>query len=135
MTIPGHALHEKGLQRQISAGPLVSSQERRAAVVPRVNRGLCSSIGLHRNSCVRASGESFKRVVFDPLGGKRVGRLLGGPTRRRPVLPGPAPPRRAPPRPDPPVVCPGFGFDRFFMSFRVTRVEIILLFVRMHALC
>ena len=30
-------------------------------------------------------------------------RILGGPTRRRPVLP----------RPDPPVVCPGFGFDKF----------------------
>ena len=31
--IPGQALHEKGLQRQIGVGPLVSSQERRAAVV------------------------------------------------------------------------------------------------------
>ena len=37
--IPGHALHEKGLQRQEGAGPLVGSQERRAAVVPLINRG------------------------------------------------------------------------------------------------
>ena len=50
LPIPGHALHEKGLQRQISVGTLVSSQERRALAVlvvnrlstagqPRVNRG------------------------------------------------------------------------------------------------
>ena len=60
--IPGHALHEKGLQRQKGAGPLVNSQERRARFVPRiqpriqrgsnagptrVQRGLCSSTGLH----------------------------------------------------------------------------------------
>ena len=31
---PEHALHEKGLQRQIIVFPLVSSQDRRAAVVP-----------------------------------------------------------------------------------------------------
>ena len=36
--IPGHALHEKGLQRQISVGTLVSSQERRALAVPLINR-------------------------------------------------------------------------------------------------
>ena len=35
----GHALHEKGLQRQIGDDPLVSSQERRAAVVLGMNRG------------------------------------------------------------------------------------------------
>ena len=38
-SIPGHALHEKGLQRQLGVGTLVSGQERRAAVVPRINRG------------------------------------------------------------------------------------------------
>ena len=37
--IPGHALHEKGLQRQKGASPLVSSQERRALAVPLINRG------------------------------------------------------------------------------------------------
>ena len=35
---PGHALHEKGLQRQKSVGPLVSSQEERALLVPVINR-------------------------------------------------------------------------------------------------
>ena len=35
---PGHALHEKGLQRQKSDGPLVSSQEQRALFVPRLNQ-------------------------------------------------------------------------------------------------
>ena len=35
--IPGHVLHEKGLQRQ-GVGTLVRSQERRAAFVPVINR-------------------------------------------------------------------------------------------------
>ena len=34
---PGHAVHEKGLQRQ-GVGPLVGSQERRALLVPVINR-------------------------------------------------------------------------------------------------
>ena len=38
MLIPGHALHEKGLQRQIGIGTLVSSQERRALAVLLINR-------------------------------------------------------------------------------------------------
>ena len=36
---PGHAFHEKGSQRQIGVGPLVSSQEERALLVPLINRG------------------------------------------------------------------------------------------------
>ena len=36
--IPGHTLHKKGLQGQKSVGTLVSSQERRALVVPLINR-------------------------------------------------------------------------------------------------
>ena len=35
--IPGHALHEKGLQRQIGVGSLVSSQERMALFVALIN--------------------------------------------------------------------------------------------------
>ena len=35
---PGHALHEKGLQRQIAVGTLVNSQQRRALAVPVMNR-------------------------------------------------------------------------------------------------
>ena len=114
---PGHALHESGLRRQIGVGPLVSSQERRAAVVPRinrlstadkpqVNRWFCSSINLHGLSCVCASGESFRTVVFDALGGGQEGRLFPGRTDLPIGVPSyPAPPRPAappcavPPRP------------------------------------
>ena len=35
---PGHALHDKGLQRQKGVGPLVNSQGRRALFVPVINR-------------------------------------------------------------------------------------------------
>ena len=79
-----------------------------------VNRMFCSFSGLHGISFVRASGGSFRAVVFDALEGKRVGRFLGEPARRRTVLPLPtAPrPRRAPLRPDPPVGCPGFAFGK-----------------------
>ena len=35
---PGHALHEKGLQRQKGVVPLVGSQEQRALLVPPINR-------------------------------------------------------------------------------------------------
>ena len=35
---PGNALHEKGLHRHNGNGPLVCSQERRAAMVRRINR-------------------------------------------------------------------------------------------------
>ena len=36
--VPGHALHEKGSQRQKGVGPLVGSQKRRALLVPVINR-------------------------------------------------------------------------------------------------
>ena len=92
--IPGHALHEKGLQRQIGVGTLLSSQKRRALFVPRFNRTFCSSTGLHRISFVRAFEESFRRVVFGTLLGTRDRCPLGGPNRRRSFRPGPAWPRR-----------------------------------------
>ena len=38
-SVPGHALHEKGLQGQIGVGTLVSIQERRAHFVLVINRG------------------------------------------------------------------------------------------------
>ena len=80
-------------------------------VKPQVKRLVLSPIGLNRISLVRASGESFKTVVFDIRVGKRVSCFLGEP----PSAPRPAPPRpvarHAPPRPEPPVVCPGFGLD------------------------
>ena len=37
---PGHALHEKGLQRQIGVDTLASNQEQRALLVPVINREL-----------------------------------------------------------------------------------------------
>ena len=62
-------------------------------------------------STSRLLSERTLRVTESALGGTRGGRLLGEPTRRRPMLPHPGLPHRAPPRPDPPVVCPGFGID------------------------
>ena len=87
-------------------GTLVNSQQRRALAVPvinrlstacqpLVNRSLCSSIGLHSISLVRASRGTPRRSFFHRLGGKRVCFLLGEQSRRRrPVLPVPARPRR-----------------------------------------
>ena len=103
--IPGDALHKKDLQRQIGVVTLVSSKERRALLVPRlnrgstggqpvVNRGFCSSTGLHRISFVRACEETFRTVVYGTLVGTRVRCLLGEPNRRRPFRPGPIWPRR-----------------------------------------
>ena len=39
LEIPGHALHEKGLQTVKGIGPLGSSQEERALLAPLINRG------------------------------------------------------------------------------------------------
>ena len=80
---------------------------------PVVNRGFCSSIGLHRISFVRASEASrtVSSIRWEQEGGLSLGQI--DPTASRPVQPRlPSPPRRAPPRPDRPVVCPGFGLDR-----------------------
>ena len=92
-------------QRQQGDGPLVTSQERRVACVPRINLWSTAgqpvivypAFGLNGISIVRASEGSFRTAVYDALGtlgGKGDGCLLGKPTRRRPVLPGPAPHRR-----------------------------------------
>ena len=120
--IPGHALHEMGLKKQQGDSPLVSSQERRAAVVPRIhpfsNAGPTRAWFPHRFTLDFACSR-FWRDVQDMCvrcHGGYEGRLSPGRTDRsasRPARPCPAPPRRARPRPDPPVVCPGFGFDRY----------------------
>ena len=78
---------------------------------PVVNRASCSSIDLHTISLLRASGESFRRRLFDALEGAREARILGEQFCWYPVLPDPAPPPRRAPRPGPLVVCPGFDFD------------------------
>ena len=118
--IPGHALHENGLQRLKSVGRLVSSQEERALLVPLINRSstdyFVPAFGLHRISPVRASGDTFRRREFDALEGTRDPCLLGEQFCWHPVLPDPAPPPRRAPRPDPPVVCPGFGLDRWHFA-------------------
>ena len=46
--IPGHALHEKGLQGRISTGTPFSSQERRALSDPRIKRWLGAGLFLYR---------------------------------------------------------------------------------------
>ena len=123
--IPGHALHEKGLQRLIGVVTLVSSQEQRGRLVPgqtgyqlAVNRGFYSSIGLNGISLVRASRGSARRSLPHRLGVREfvfswakssvVGVLCC------PSPPGPTVPPG--PRTDPLEVCSGFGIDRFLIT-------------------
>lgn len=98
--IPGHALHGK------SVGPMVSSQERRAAAVPPINQ---------LSNGYRVPPFGLYRLLFFVPPKRRPGRLSSahwrsrpGPTAapRRPAPPCPIPPRRASP-----VGCSGFGFD------------------------
>ena len=115
-------MHEKGLQRQIGVGTLVSGQAQKAVLVPLKNRGYTvdqpvvncwSTAGfvplsfLSTNSIDRASEEMFRTVVFVTLVGTKDKCIQGGPNRRRPFRPG-----DAPPRPDPPVICPGFRLGK-----------------------
>ena len=74
-------------------------------------------VGLHRISLIRASGESFRRRVFDALGGTRKACLLGEQFCWHPILPDPAPPPRRAPRPDPLVVCPSFRLHKIILVF------------------
>ena len=122
-SVPGHALHEKGLQKQISDGTLVSNKERRALAVPVINRGWAA--GQPRNLFLRGftyefAWSCFRRVVQDSFlrcPRKQKNRWLPWRTdlsASRSARPGPACSlRRAPPRRDPPVVCLGLGFDKF----------------------
>ena len=101
---PGYAVHEKGLQRQKGAGPLVRSPEKREAAVLLINRSSTARCvppsGLHRISFVRASEESSGRVVLGTLGARRA---VFAPVHR----PAAVPSRRAAPRPAPPApLCP-----------------------------
>ena len=93
---------------------------------PRVNCSLCSSIGLHSKSFVRASGDSSRMVFFDGLEEQRGGCTYSGrsdPSTSRPALPRHAPPtRRAPRRPESHVVCSGLestGLHRVWSCFRI----------------
>ena len=67
-----------------------------------LNRGFCSSIVLHRISLVCASGETFRRRVFDAFGEceeglfpRRTVLWANGPARLRPATPPCAPTRPA----------------------------------------
>ena len=97
-------------QRRYSSLQPKTKSDRRPAYKPLLNRAstacfVLPAVYIRRLSFVRACEETFWTVVFDALGGKRDGRALGKPTRRRPVLPGPAPPRRPTSRrPEP--ICP-----------------------------
>ena len=120
--ITGHALHEKGLQRQKGVGPLVSSQEQRALLVPLINRGNRSTAGQPRVLFPHSVYIGFRLFVLLERRSSDVSSmpwrvrgtlvLLGEQFCWHPVLPDPAPPPRRAPRPDPPVVCPGFGLDK-----------------------
>ena len=108
--------HGKSLWRQIGASPLVSSQERRAAVILVISR--LSPGRWFKKSFVCSC---FQRIVQNRM----LSRLWrNSPGRTDPSASRPAwlrsapPPRRAPLRPDPPVVCPGLVFDRY-IGFRV----------------
>ena len=125
MQIPGHALHEKGLEGQKGVGTLVNSQQRRALAVPVINRGSTGRfvpppvyIGFPFVLAKRRSGQFFTvrwraRGAVGFQGHRNVGTLFC-PASPRPAV------RPAPCWPDPPVVCPGFGLDRSLTSFCVS---------------
>ena len=119
MSVPGHALREKGLQRQIGVSGLLGSQERRAAVVLQINRWSTAGFvppsvyirfrlfALPKNRSGQLS--SMFRVVRGTVV-SWANRPVGVPS--CPALFAPSP-RRALPFLTPPVVCPSFGFDKF----------------------
>ena len=62
--VPGHALHEKGLLGQQGVGPLVSNQERRAAVFPLINRS-STARRVPRFDLPRICYSCFRRGIQD----------------------------------------------------------------------
>ena len=123
---PGHALHEKGLQRQkrrrFTGQQSGTKSAFRLAVKALINRGSTAHfvppfvyIGF---SLVRPSGKTLKQRSCNPLEDTRDLCFLGEQFCWHPILPDPGRFRRAP-RPDPPVVCPGFGFDRLRKEWKI----------------
>ena len=86
-----------------------------------VNRGFCSSTGLHRISFVRGYGESFRTVVLRYPGGLE-GRLASGPTELSAPCSAQLPPSRCPPcaAPTGPVRCVSGFWTRQVRYFRLT---------------
>ena len=101
------------MRRSTGQQPGTKSSSRHAdnpqetAEKPIVKRGTSSSIGLPTIWLVRASGETFRRRVFDALEKTRVACLLG-------EVFCPTPPRRPAVRPDPTrsLYVRGFGLDK-----------------------
>ena len=82
-------------------------------MAPLVNRGFCSSIGLHRNSSVRVSRDTPRRICYDGLVGKK-GSVVFSANRPVGVLSCPSPPRPA----APPCAAPSRpirGMSRFWI--------------------
>ena len=110
------------IQKQLDVGTLVSNQERRAAVVPVLNRLLTAGqpvIVFLLRFTWGFSCSCFPRVVRDSrprCSGGQDGRLSPGRTDRLASRTGwpcsARPPRRAPPRSDSSVVYSGFGFTK-----------------------
>ena len=73
-------------RRRYTGQQSATKSARGPAHKPVVNRGFCSSTGLHRIFFVRACEESFRTVVYDTLEGWGDGWLLGHPIRRRSVM-------------------------------------------------
>ena len=116
--IPGYALHEKGLQKQISIGTLASSQKQRALLVSLINRwstGRCvpPSVYIGFPLFVLPKNRPQQLSFIRQRVRRSEGRFSPGqtdPSARRSARPcSPASPPCAQPRPDPPVVCPGFS--------------------------
>ena len=105
---------QKQLRRRRYTGRQPRTKSARADT-PRVNHCFCS-IGLHRNSFVRASRDTPSTDFFAGKDGKSIGCFLGEPTCRRLVLPVPAPPPRPAVRRPAPIrpwyTYPGVGLDK-----------------------
>ena len=118
LVIPGHALHEKRLQRHIGVVTLVNSQQRCPAAEPVMNRwstGHFIPPPVYKRFPVLVLAKRRSKQLFTPRrrAGGKVGfwadRHVGTPlcsASPRPAV------RLRPRRCDPPVVCPGIGFDR-----------------------
>ena len=106
MLIPGHALHEKALRtetkkrRHTGQQPRTNSGRRPAdkpAYRPRINRRSIAGF-IPPSVCIKSTlpvlPNKRSHSCLRCPGSKRDSCFLGAPTRRRPVLPSPAPPRR-----------------------------------------
>ena len=133
-------MHEEGLQSHLGVGPQVSRQQRRAAVVPRINRLQTARQprinrsstghrvpvnGLHRIQYVSVPKRTLSSLVSNARGhceGRRSEMVhRGSPIDTQPLaaeIQRPPPYFHPPPSPSRVLVCPGFGLDRFRKTIR-----------------